>query len=448
MKKKLSPAGKILISFLSIAIIGCFLLCLPISHNDGKWFSFIDGLFTSVSAVCVTGLTVIDVTANLTVFGKIVLMMLIQIGGLGFITINSLLFLILGKKITFEKRLTIKETFNQESVQGMVKLVKKILIFVFITEFIGAVCFLPTFINIYGFWKGLFNSVFMSISSFCNAGFDVLGSKGNYFESLLKFNNKPLVLLPVMTLTVLGGIGFIVIFELPKLFKKEKISLHSKITLFLTLILIVVGSLLFSILEWNNPSTIGNLSVKDKILNSIFLSVTPRTVGFSTVNMQGLTNGSIVLTMLLMFVGAGSASTAGGLKLTTLFLILLLIFKNANSNGELVFNKQQIGAKATKKAIKVFSLYIFLVLISTLIICCFENTSIGKTMFECISALSTVGLSLGLTTTFSIIGKIVLIILMLFGRGGMITISVVVLKSEDDKPQVNIKYPDAKILVG
>lgn len=447
-KRNISSALKILLSFLVISFVGCFLFCLPLSHNDGKWFSFVDGLFTSISATCVTGLSVIDTTLNLTLFGQIVLLILIQIGGLGFITINSLLFLILGKKITFQKRLTIKEMFNQESVQGMVKLVKKILIFVFVTELIGAICLLPSFINIYGFWSGFFKSVFMSVSSFCNAGFDVLGNKISQFQSLNAFSSNSYVLIISMLLTIFGGVGFITIFELPKIFNREKLSLHAKVTLIFTFALTFGGACIFALLEWNNPSTLGNFTTWDKIINCIFLSVSPRTVGFSAINMQNLTSGSIALTIALMFVGAGSASTAGGIKVTTLFLMLLIIFKKTKHDGDIVFNKQQISFKTTRKAVKIFNLYIFLSIVSSIALCCLDGFSFETSLFEVVSALSTVGLSLGITSVLSVLSKFILMVLMIIGRVGIITISIAILKNEEENTETKINYQEAKLLVG
>ena len=447
-RKRLSPTSKILLSFLAISFIGCFLLCLPFAHNNGQWGNFVDGLFTSISGVCVTGLSVFDISLELTLFGKIVMLLLIQIGGLGFITINSLLFLLLGKKITFEKRLTIKEAFNQETVQGMVKLVKKILIFVFIVELAGAVCFLPTFVTMYGFWDGLFKSVFMSVSSFCNAGFDVLGNGVNAFQSLSAFATNAAVLVPAMLLTLLGGIGFITIYEVPKLFKKQRMSLHAKVTLMLTFLFVVGGAAVFAVLEWNNSLTIGNLSTGDKIVNSLFLSITPRTVGFSSVNLQNLKSGSIALTVVLMFIGGGSASTAGGIKVTTLFLILMVIFKKLRANGNIVFRKQQIGFRTIKKAVKIFNLYIFLTAVATILICCFENVTFTESLFETVSALSTVGLSLGITSLLGVVGKVVLMVLMLVGRVGIITMSIVILRNEDEIAETQIEYMEAKFLVG
>ena len=447
-KRKISSAVKILVSILIIGLIGCFLLCMPFSNNNGKWLSFVDSLFTSISAVCVTGLNVVDTTLNFSLFGQIVLLFLIQIGGLGFITINSLLFLILGKKITFEKRLTIKETFNQESVQGMVKLVKKILIFVFTAEFVGTICLLPSFVNIYGFGEGLFKSIFMSISSFCNAGFDILGNKVSVFQSLSSFSNNYFILVPLMILTVLGGIGFVVIFELPKIFKKEKISLHSKITFIFSFILIFGCAVIFAILEWNNPLTIGNFSTGNKIINSLFLSISPRTVGFSAVNTQNLTSGSIALTIALMFIGGGSASTAGGIKVTTLFLIILIIFRKTKQDGDIFFNKQKISFKTVKKAIKIFNLYVFFAVVSSIVICCLEGVTFDKSIFEVVSALSTVGLSFGITSMVSVVSKFILMALMIIGRVGIITISIAILNNEEENTEIKIDYKEAKFLVG
>ena len=208
-KRKFNPAIQIVLGFLGVILIGTFLLCLPVSNTSGQWFNIVDGFLTSTSAVCVTGLTVVDLAIQFTLFGQIVLLILIQIGGLGFVMLTTLIFLILGKKITFESRLTIKESLNQEGVQGVVKFVKKTIIFVFAVELIGFLCLLPSFVNIYGWGQGIFKSLFISVSAFCNAGFDNLGSGVVAFESLSAFAQNALVLLPIMLLIVVGGIGFL-----------------------------------------------------------------------------------------------------------------------------------------------------------------------------------------------------------------------------------------------
>lgn len=446
---KLNPAAQIAIGFFVIIAIGTLLLCLPVSSQNGQWLPFIDGLFTSTSAVCVTGLIVVDTAVYFSLFGQIVILILIQIGGLGFITITALFFFLIGKRITLGERITIQESLNQDNLQGIVKLVKNIIILVLVTEFIGFAMLLPSFVGIYGWGDGVFKALFTSISAFCNAGFDNLGVVGSEFVSIATFATKPLILIPIMLLVITGGIGFIVVFDIGKKFKGKALSFHSKIVLIITSILIFCGALIFGVLEWNNPETIGNLGTFDKIVNCLFQSVTPRTAGFATFDMSGLSQGSVVLTDVLMFIGGSPASTAGGVKTTTILILLITIFKRENSQGNLSFCKRKISTKIVKKAIRVVFSAIGLLVISTFLITAFEGgeVSVSQAIFEAISAISTVGLSLGITPLLSVGSKIILAILMFAGRVGVITLSLAL---ANRKPSINqdIEYPDSKIMVG
>ena len=448
-KKKLNPAAQIVIGFLSIILIGTFLLCLPISSNDGQWFSFVDSMLTSTSSVCVTGLIVVDTAVHFSLFGQIVILFLIQIGGLGFITLTSLVFLLMGKKITYEKRVTMKESFNQENVQGIVKLVKNVIILVFTVEIIGFLCLAPSLVKIYGWEDGLFKALFLSISSFCNAGFDNLGTTSTQFASLSIFSQNILILLPIIFLIVIGGLGFVVLFDIGKKFKHEKLSLHSKAVLVITAILVFGGGFLFAVLEWNNPNTIGNMSFWEKIINSFFCSITPRTAGFSTIDYTQLTPASVVLTDIFMFIGGSPASTAGGIKTTTLLVLLIAIFKSENSNGNIPFCKRKISTKMVKKSLRVIVFALLLIITSTFLICSFEGGLVTSTeaIFESISALSTVGLTMGITPTLCAGSKIVLMFLMFVGRVGAITLTLA-LANRKKSISYDIEYPDSKIMVG
>lgn len=446
-KRKFNPAIHIVLGFLGVILIGTFLLSLPISNTSGQWFNVVDSFLTSTSAVCVTGLTVVDVAMQFTLFGQIILLLLIQIGGLGFVTLTTLVFLILGKKITFESRLTIKESLNQDGVQGVVKFVKRTIIFIFIVEFIGFICLLPSFISLYGWGPGIFKSLFISVSAFCNAGFDNLGLGAVAFEGLSAFAQNALVLLPIMLLIIIGGIGFLVLFDLPNLFKGKKLNFHTKVVLCVTCILIFGGAILFAVFEWNNINTIGQMSVWQKILNSLFFSISPRTAGFSTVNISNLTPASLVLTQVLMFIGGSPASTAGGIKTTTIFVLLIVLIKNANAKGDVVFRNKRITQRAISKVLKLLSLMISFVVISTLLICAIESLSIDIVLFEVISAMATVGLSLGLTPILGVASKLILCVLMFAGRVGALTITLAI-SGNDGGLEQEIEYPDAKLVVG
>ena len=410
---------------------------------------FIDSLLTCTSSVCVTGLIVVDTAVYFSLFGQIVILILIQIGGLGFITLTALVFLIMGKKITYERRVTIQESLNQDKVQGVVKLVKNIIQLVFIVEFIGFLCLAPSMVSIYGWGDGLFKALFLSISAFCNAGFDILGTSTTQFASLAPFAQSALILLPIMFLIVIGGIGFIVIFDIGKRFKGQKLSLHTKVVLSVTAILIFGSALLFGILEWNNPNTIGNMSFGNKIVNILFQSITPRTAGFTTFDQAGMTQASLFLTNALMFIGGSPASTAGGIKTTTLVVLLIAIFKSENANGNIAFFKKKVSTKMVKKSLRVIVLALILVIMSTFMLCAFEggNVTISQALYESISAISTVGLSLGITPILSAGSKIVLVFLMFVGRVGAMTLTLA-LANRKHNINDDIEYPDSKILIG
>lgn len=448
-RKKLNSAMQIILGFLVIILIGTLLLSLPISSNNGEWFSFIDSLLTSTSAVCVTGLTVVDVATHFSLFGQIILLLLIQIGGLGFITLTSLVFLLIRKRITYEERVTIQESLNQDNVQGIVKLVKNIIILVFVTEAIGILALAPSMIINYGWGQGIFKSIFLSISAFCNAGFDILGSSSEPLVSLSGFASNALVILPIMFLIIIGGIGYVVLFDIGGKFKKKKMSLHSKVTLISVAILIFGSALIYAILEWNNPATLGEMSTWNKILNCLFCSVTPRTAGFYTVDYSKLSQGSIVLTCILMFIGGGSSSTAGGIKITTFLVLLLAIFRTTNANGDVTFCKRKITNKIIQKSIRVVCLALILIVLSTLTICLVEGDNVTATevIFETISAISTCGLSLGITANICFFSKLILVALMFIGRVGAITLTVA-MGSKIGSSRQDIQYPDAKIIVG
>lgn len=448
---KLTPAKTIVLGFLGIILIGTLLLCLPISHTNKRWFGFVDSFFTSTSAVCVTGLSVIDIAKQLTLFGQIVILILIQIGGIGFVTLACLIFMLLGKKINYSTRMSLQESLNTETTQGLVKMVKKIILVVFSVEFIGFLCLAPSMINFTGnFASGCFKALFLSISAFCNAGFDPLGDSTMEFSNLAHFANNSFVLIPVMLLIVLGGIGFVVIFDLFN-FKREtkKIQFHTKVVLIITSILILGGALLFAIFEWNNPNTIGNMTTFNKIINCFFQSITPRTAGFATFDQGSLTSASVYITNFLMIIGGSPMGIAGGIKTTTFLVLIIILFKQPLNDGSYNFKKLKFKNKTIFKTIRLLLSVITLISIGSLLISLFE---IGKTitftqiLFETISAVSTVGLTLGITPILTIGSKLVLTLLMFVGRVGMLTIPLAF--STKNNIENEIEFADSKIIVG
>lgn len=452
-KIRLNAPAKVVISFLTIILLGTFLLCTPIASKSGQWWAFIDSLFTSTSAVCVTGLIVVDTAVHFSIFGQIVIMLLMQIGGLGFISISAMLILAAGKKLSYKNRLALQESLNKDSNQGVVVLIKRIATVVFSIEGVGFLLLLPSMVISYG-TAGIFKALFISISAFCNAGFDVLGTTGTEFQNLAPFAQNVFVLLPVMFLIVLGGIGYTVILECTGKFNnetKKPFSFHAKVVLIMTSVLVFGGAILFALFEWNNPKTIGNMSVFEKIINSLFQSITPRTAGFATFNQADLTSSSRVITDFLMFIGGSPMSVAGGVKTTTVFVLLLAAFKPSSENGDIILKRKSIANKTVQKCLRIVFMAIILFAFATISISLIEKYNSAATssaiIFEVLSAMSTVGITLGITPTLAIGSKLILITLMFVGRVGALTLSFA-LHTKSPDAYGEIKYPDAKINVG
>ena len=424
-------------------------MCLPIAHHDGQWFPFIDALFTSTSAVCVTGLIVVDTAAEYNLFGQFVIMFLIQIGGLGFMAGAMMVFLVLGKRITLQQRLLVKETFSQFKLQGIVALIKKILLYTFVIEGIGAVLLMFAFIPELGWGRGIFTSIFTAVSAFCNAGFDVLGT--GEFKGLTDYASNVLVCLPIMLLIVTGGLGFSVLMDIVGYRNSRIISLHARIVLITTGVLIVFGAVMFMIFEWNRA--FAHLDTGGKILAGFFQSVTPRTAGFNTVDQSALSEPSRILTAVLMFIGASPASTGGGIKTTTFVILLLCVSSTLTSKRNVNIGKERVTEDAIKKTLVTVTLALSVVVIGALLISIFELNNAhhelmttGNILFECFSAFSTVGLTAGITPYIGTGSKLVLDCMMFIGRLGPLTMGVALAKKSHGED--NITYPSAKIMIG
>lgn len=444
-KIRLNPSIKICLGFMLLILLGSLLLSLPIANRNGEWLGFVDAFFTSTSAVCVTGLVVVDTATQFTLFGQFVILFLIQIGGLGIVAITSLVFLILRKKITLSSRMALQESFNRENLQGVVKFIRRVIILTLAIEGVGALCLLYSTITYFGsFWKGLFAAIFTSISTFCNAGFDIFGNELNQFMSLMPFASNILMLLPIMLLIVLGGIGFVVMIDG---FKTWRSSHHARIVIYVTLILILGGAILYMIAEWNNPLTIGNMPWWDKIFNCLFQSVATRTAGCASIDQGGLTPFGTLITILLMFIGGSPTSTAGGIKTTTFFIIVLMLFKFPNSQGSIVYKGRKISANIINKAFKIVMYTLTTVMVAILLITLIEgDLDLMSIIFECVSAISTVGFSMGITPMLSGASKIIIALLMFVGRVGMTTI--VLGLSTRSQVDNQVEYINTDIIVG
>lgn len=411
-----NPPLVLILSFLFLIIVGSLLLSLPISQNATK-VPYIDCLFTATSAVCVTGLVTVATYSTWSVLGKLIIIILIQMGGLGFMTFATLIALVMGRRITLKDRLIIKEQTNSIDMQGMVKLIRYILISTFSIETIGAFLLMTKFIPMYGF-KGIFYSFFHSISAFCNAGFDILGP-----NSLIDINTNFFILLVIGLLIVIGGIGFNVILDvLHNGLDFKKYSLHSKIVLTTTVLMLSITSVLILAMEFLNPETIGNLSLADKISNSIFQAITLRTAGFASINQSKLLDSSSVLSILNMFIGGSPAGTAGGIKTTTFALLIIVALSEIKGQEDVEVFNRRIRFSQVKKALAIITLSMAWVIFVTFAILVIDKAKYLDVVFEVVSAFGTVGLTRSLTPGINSISKILIISTMYIGRVGSLTI--------------------------
>ena len=439
-KIKLSAVQILAIGFLSLIIIGGIILSLPISSASGTGTNIIDGFFTSTSAVCVTGLITLDTATHWNYFGKTVIIILIQIGGLGFMSFTTLFALILKKKIRLRERLVLQEAMNTFGIQGLVRLMRYILIFTFSIEFMGSFLYATQFVPQFGVLKGIYYSVFASISAFCNAGFDLFG------DNLVGYANNKTVILTIAALIVIGGLGFTVWSELYNFKGYKKLSLHSKVVIMITAILLIGGAILMFIFEYNNPNTLKYMSFGDKLTNAFFASATTRTAGFNSVSTADMTLAGKFLTILLMFVGGSPGSTAGGIKTATFGIVVLTLISIIRGREDTEVFKKRISKELVYKAFAVLFIGFGIVVLGTLILAVTEpGFSLEYILYEVTSAFATVGLTLGLTPYLSAIGKIIIIITMYLGRVGPMT---VVLALANRKKPSAYKYPEDKILIG
>lgn len=442
LKKHLSGGQLIATGFLFIIFIGTLLLMLPISSRDGQSTDLLTALFTTTSATCVTGLVVVDTYAHWSTFGQLIILCLIQIGGLGFISIGVAFSIFLRRKIGLLDRGLISESFNIEELNGVVRLTKKVIYGTFFFEGCGAIILAACFIPRMGALRGLYYGVFHSISAFCNGGFDLMGYYND--SSMVYYNSNPVVMLTLIALIVIGGIGFVVWNDLSvHRLHWKRYRLHTKIVLIATTVLVLGGALFFYIFEHNN--VFADMTLSQKILNSLFCSVTPRTAGFNSVDNAALSDGGKLLSIILMFIGGAPGSTAGGIKVTTIVVLLVSVRSTLlRTDGSNILGKR-LSEAAIAKASTVFFLNMLLAVGASLFLCNFETAPIIDIMFECFSALSTVGMSAGLTGQLNTISRVVIILLMYVGRVGSLTFAM---SFTDKKKIAHVKLPMEKINIG
>ena len=448
-----STAQIIAFSFLITILVGSVLLTLPISAANGQATNYADALFTSTSATCVTGLVTVPTFSHWSLFGQIIILILIQCGGLGIVTLTSLAMIFIGKKLSIKDRLLLQDAFSLDSMNGQIKFVKKVVKGTFFVEGIGAILYTISFIPKFGFFKGLGTSVCTSISAFCNAGLDIM-----YEDSLVTFAKDPLVNFVTMALIVLGGIGFVVWWDIARVFKQIqkkqirkkhcflKLTLHSKIVILTTLMLIIGGALLIFMFEYNNPKTMGSMNIGQKMMASLFQSVTTRTAGFMTVMQDGLTDSSALICIVLMFIGGSPVGTAGGIKTATFAAIVIAALTVINNRQDPSVFKRRLAHETIQKALAVMLVSLTMLFISTLLLATFSEGSILDILYETTSAIATVGLSRNLTPTLNLAGKIIITVTMYLGRIGPITMAIVFgMRIDKNK---SLQFPQENIKVG
>ena len=439
--KKLSHSQILAGGFFIIILIGAVVLNMGFSSAKGESIGFLDALFTSTSSVCVTGLIVADTGTYWSDFGKFVIMILVQIGGLGFMTIATIGVLISGERLSYSEKLLIQNSLSSEKTSGILKFSKKIILLSLFIEFVGAICLSIAFVPEFGFVKGICYGIFHSVTAFCNAGFDIMGN----FSSLTAYFNNPIVNISIMLLIILGGLGFSTFFDINRKRSFKKFKLNTKIILITTAILIVIPTFLFFIFEMNNPKTLGSMNFGEKILASLFQVVSPRTAGYNTIELSQMHDSTKFLTIILMFIGGAPASTAGGLKTTTFALIIISVYCLFKQKSEIEIFGRTIPFKNLNKALVSLVIGFTLVITGTMIILSYSDFDFLTVLSEVTSAYATVGLTLGITTKLNAICKITLIILMFMGRVGSLTVLYSFIKTDSKK---KYKYPKEEINIG
>jgi trk system potassium uptake protein TrkH len=442
----LTPPQVLALGFILIIFTGGFLLSLPFTSAGGQGTPFIDALFTATSATCVTGLVVVDTAINYSTPGQIIIMFLIQVGGLGFMTFATLFSIIMGKKIGLRERILLKEALNKVSLQGVVRLAKYVLIATFIIEGIATLILALRWSFDFGWKKALYFGLFHSVSAFDNAGFDILGREFGPFANLIPYVSDPVIVLVITTLIFLGGIGFTVLADFYEHRKISKLSLHSKIALFTSLLLIIVGTLVIFCFEFNNPRTLQPLGWSGKLLAAYFQAVSPRTCGFVTVNLGYLQPVIQFFIILLMFIGASPGSTGGGIKTTTFAALMTTVWSVFTGKSDISVWRRNLPKELILKALTVTVVSLGLVILVSMFLLVTEKADFLTVLFETTSAFGTVGLTMGLTPQLTVFGKILIIFTMYAGRVGPLTLAFALAQRRHRVSR--IKYLEENILIG
>lgn len=441
---KITATQIIAAGFALVILVGTLLLMLPVSSATGAPVDAFDALFIATSGTCVTGLSVLDVGTRFSVFGQVVLLLLIQVGGLGFMAVTTLFQLLVGRRIGLRERMILKESLNEDGVGGIVSLMRWALTSTFTIELAGALLLATRFVPLYG-PIGLYYAVFHSVSAYCNAGFDLIGLGQSY----LRFQRDPVILITTMLLIVFGGIGFAVQRDICRSrFNFSKFRLHTKVVLTMTVAMIFGGAAFLLAAEWANLGTFGGMPVPVKGLNALFQSVTLRTAGFATVDQALLTNAGKLFGSIWMFMGAAPASTGGGIKVTTFAILLLLIRSTAQGKGEVSAFKRTIPRDLVRRAVALAMICLCALMASTLLLCVTEPyRSLADILYLCASALATVGLSPFDCAQMTMLSRAVIIALMFIGRVGPVTLMLALAHRQNSANDV-LRYPEDRMMIG
>ena len=443
--KSMSAAKIIAVVFALIILLGTCLLMLPSASRDGVSCGFRPALFTATSATCVTGLVLYDTWSQWSGFGQVVILCLIQTGGLGFMSAATLLVFVLRRRIGLKQRLVMAQALSLNEIDGVVRLQRTVLIGSFSIEGIGALILTLRFWPEYGFSRALRWGVFHSVSAFCNAGFDIFGAL-EPGASLIPFQSDPVVLLTLGVLVVVGGLGFLVWEEIAEKRQFRRFSVYTRLVLVTTLVLLLLGWVLSCLLEWNNPGTLGGMSLGDKLLNGLFQSITLRTAGFAAIDQAQLTQAGKAASMMFMLIGGSSGSTAGGLKTVTFIVLVLFIAARARGKSSVCVFRRTIPQSQVLDAMTIAFIMIFLAMVGGVFISATSPVSFTDALYEAVSALGTVGLTAGATGSLSVPAQILIILYMYFGRVGVLTISLGFLTG--DRAEERFRYAETSLLIG
>ncbi|MFP4979020.1 TrkH family potassium uptake protein [Paenibacillus sp. CN-4] len=438
---KLSPPQILVLGFAAIILAGSLLLMLPVSSTSGESLSFVNALFTATSATCVTGLVVVDTGTFFSPFGQTVILLLIQVGGLGFMSMATLFALVFRRRISLKDRLLLQEAMNQSSIEGIVRLLRKVLLYSLVIEGTAALLLSIRWAFDMPVGRAVYFGIFHAVSMFNNAGFDLFGE----YRSLTGYVYDPLVNFVVMALIVLGGLGFIVLSDVMDYRKNKKLVLHSKVVLSMTAALIVIGTVVIFIFEYTNPKTLGSLNWGGKLLGSLFQSVTPRTAGANTLDIAGLRQASQFFMIILMFIGASPGSTGGGIKTTTFTIMIGAVIAMLRGRDDIVLFRYRMAQERVLKALSITLLALLLVVSVAMVLSTTEDVNFLAILFETTSAFATVGLSMGITPELSLVGKLLIAFTMFAGRLGILTLAYALGPKQGKELY---RYPEGKMIIG